>query len=316
MNLNILKIVFVILILPLSLCNAQDRDKVATVGFVFLELPTSARSMALGETGLSVSDYSSEGLFINPALIALSENEFSMNVSYANWYIETSHQTMGITYNLSGYGSIGLHAVYFDFGEIEKTQNQLVGKTLFLGTYSANAYAVGLTFAKNLTQQFSFGATAKYVRETIDKYSADNIIYDFGFLYQLDIHNIRIGAALKNFGLESKYVEQKFKMPQILKMGISGEILGNLESQNHITLIIEAAHPNDLEEHIQIGLEAVFIDLFSARTGYKFGYEYEDLSLGLGLKFRSSDINFQFDAAFMKHDFLNETMRYTLSMGF
>jgi hypothetical protein len=46
--------------------HAQDFQKIATTGFVFLELPVTARSVAKGETGITMTDAAAEGLFNNP----------------------------------------------------------------------------------------------------------------------------------------------------------------------------------------------------------------------------------------------------------
>ncbi|MBN2088590.1 hypothetical protein JW964_03210, partial [candidate division KSB1 bacterium] len=69
---------------------SQDFQKIATTGFVFLELPVTARSVAMGETGITMTNAAAEGLFTNPALISLAPQRMSANVSYADWYVETT----------------------------------------------------------------------------------------------------------------------------------------------------------------------------------------------------------------------------------
>lgn len=321
MNLKFNKLeIFCCLILAShSLLYGEDFNKVGTTGYVFLQIPVSSRHMALGETGITLPDVASEGMFINPALIALSEQKYSLNVAYSSWYIETTHQAAGFSYNLSGVGTIGLQAIYFDFGEIEKTRNPMpteYGSYISMGTYRADAYALGITFARKLTNQFSFGSTIKYVKETIDIYKSDNVIADIGFLYYTGFKSFRIGAFLQNFGLDAKYVDEKFKMPQQLKLGFSAEVWGELQNPNHLTLLFEAAHPNDLDEHLQFGLENVWLNTLVLRAGYKLGYDDENLTLGLGLRFVNRGFNFTFDAAYMKHEQLDSTIRYSLSMEF
>jgi hypothetical protein len=232
-----------------NVCS-QDFQKIATTGFVFLELPVTARSVAMGETGITMTNAAAEGLFNNPALISLSPQRLSANVSYADWYVETTHQALGLVYTIPQFGTIGFQAIHFDFGEMEKTINpsrDQTGSYISLGTYSAGAYAIGISYARSLTDKFSFGSSLKYVRESIDVYHAENVVADIGFLYQTGFSSLRIGAFLQNFGLESKYAEEKFKMPQQLRLGISGEVWGSMASPNHITLLAEAVHPNDMD---------------------------------------------------------------------
>ncbi|MBN1153988.1 PorV/PorQ family protein [candidate division KSB1 bacterium] len=302
-----------------STALAQEFQKIGTTGFVFLELPVTARSVAIGETGITLVDAGAEGLFLNPASIALSKSRFAFTASHADWYVETTHQAIGMIYQIPLFGTIGIQSIYFDFGEIERTINpsqDQTGSYVSLGNYSAGAYALGLTYARSLTDKFSFGASIKYVRETIADYSADNFITDIGFLYLSGFGSLRIGAALQSFGLEAKYADEKFKMPQQLKMGMSGEILGSLDGPHRLTLLAEAVHPNDADERIHIGTESVIAHSFVLRAGYKFGYDDEDLCLGGGLKFLALGTKVRFDFSYMNHDRLDTTIRYTLATEF
>ena len=195
---------------------AAEFNKVGTTGFVFLQLPVTARFVGLGETGITLPDLHSEGIFVNPALLTMSDKKILANISYADWYVETSHQAVGITYNLGSFGTIGVHGIYFNFGDVHKTRNPFpteTGSYIDLGTYSASGISFGLSYARMLTDQFSLGVTMKYVREQIDSYSADNVIFDIGFLYFTGVHSLRVGAFLQNFGLDAKYVNKNSKCP-------------------------------------------------------------------------------------------------------
>jgi len=307
----------IILLILAAVLPAQDFSKVGTTGFVFLNIPVSARYVGLGETGITLPDAGAEGLSMNPALASLSEKTLSAQLTYASWYVETTHQAAGVTYNRPGLGTIGLQVIYFDFGEMAKTRNPFPtegGSFVDLGTFSASAYSIGLTYSRRLTDLFSFGGTVKYVNETIDTYSADNVVVDIGFLYFTRFHSLRIGAYLQHFGLEAKYLEEKFKMPQMLKLGASAEVWGERGEDTYLTVIAEAAHPNDISEYVQLGLEQVLWSRFVARAGYKFGLEDENLSLGGGLRFDFKGRNVRFDFGWMQHDYLDSTMRYTLMM--
>ncbi len=299
--------------------SAQEFNKVGTSGFVFLEIPASARFAALGETGITMPDACSEGLYVNPALIALGNKRFSFNVSHANWYVQTSHQAFGLTYQAPRVGTLGIHATYFDFGSMEKTVNPTAsqsGSYISLGEYRAGAYALGLTFARQLTDRFAFGASLNYVREDIDLYHADNVVSDIGFIFLTGFKSLRIGTFLQSFGLESKYAQEKFKMPQQLKMGLSADLFGNLASADRVTILLEAIQPNDADGRVHMGLEALLFSTLYLRGGYKTGYENEDLSAGIGLCLDSSLGRMRCDFSYMKHKTLDNTLRYTLAMEF
>lgn len=307
-----------LIILLVMVSFGQEFEKTGTTGFVFLEIPVTARYSSLGETGLTLKDGGAEGIFINPALTALSPGRFSINVSYSKWYVETTHQALGFTYRWPLIGTFGWHIVYFDFGELEKTRNPYssrneYGSYISLGKFSAGSLATGLTFARQLTEKFSFGTSVKYIRETIDVESAENVIMDIGFFYDTGFRSLRIGAFLKDFGLEAKYVNEKFKMPQQLKFGVGYDFIGNIDSPNQITILAEAVHPNDANERIHLGVEARFIELFILRGGYKFNYRDENFCAGAGLNFNYQGKLVHFDFSYMNHQYLDSNVRFTFS---
>ncbi len=298
---------------------AQEFEKVGTTGFVFLEMPVSARYLGLGESGVALLDAGSEGVFFNPAAIASQGKRAALHLAYADWYVGTTQMAAAATWSLGKLGAIGIHARQFDFGEVEKTTNPTVdevGSYITLGTYTAGAYALGVTYARALTDKFSFGGTLNYVRERIDAYTADNIVADFGFLYRTGFRSLRIGAFVRNFGLEAKYAQEKFKMPQQLRMGMAAEIFGTEQSPTRVTLLGEAVHPNDANERLHVGAEGLFEGVALLRVGYKIGYDEEGLCVGAGVRSQIHGSTVGIDAALLNHKSLNSVLLYTVSMEF
>ncbi|MCB0301518.1 MAG: hypothetical protein KDE52_15785, partial [Calditrichaeota bacterium] len=125
---------------------------------------------------------------------------------------------------------------------------------------------------------------------------------------------MRVGAFLQNFGLKTQYANEKFKMPQQLRLEISAELIGDLVSPNRLTLIADAAQANDADERLHIGAEATLMNAVVLRSGYKFGYDYENLTLGLGLNFMWSQKRVGLDLAYMNHDLLESTVRTTVNL--
>ncbi|MFA6617565.1 MAG: PorV/PorQ family protein [Candidatus Neomarinimicrobiota bacterium] len=325
---NTHKKLLMLIILAISLVVssfAEEFQKTGTTGFVFLNLPVSARYTAMGETGISLPNGQADGLFINPALIAHVKTPNAFSATYGQWYLDTRHHATSYVKTIPKLGSIGVFMNVFSFGEMERTRffaqdevNAFTGNenNIYLtnGTFNAGAFALGFSFARQMTDKFTFGASMKYVREYIAEYYAQNILVDMGFFYQTNFSSLRIGAFLKNFGLETQYVNEKFKMPQQMTLGISFEPYGTLSSPTYISVNLEAVHPNDMSEHINLGLESRIANLIMLRAGYKFGYEYENFTIGMGVHFTFKGNDFNFDMSFMHHEFMNNTLRYTLSM--
>jgi len=314
-----------VLLLMSAIGRAEKFNTTGTTGFVFLNLPVSARFAGMGETGITLENVGADGVFINPALIARIENRNSVSLTYGSWYVDTNHQGAAYVHKFPMLGSLGVMVNFFDFGTMARTRTIAPDEVnalnpgdnnvyLNLGSYSAGALAAGISYGRYLTKDFSFGANLKYVRESIDAYYADNFLLDLGFIYNTGVGPLRVGAFLKNFGLETEYENESFKMPQRLVLGISGEILGSLQDPTYVTMLAEAVHPNDAAEHIHVGLEARLFNLLILRGGYKFGYDHENLAVGMGARFVYHARAFRFDLSYMNHKYLEHTLRYTLSM--
>lgn len=314
-----------ILILFFNSLFAEEFQKTGTTGFTFLNLPVSARYAAMGETGISMPNGQADGLFINPALIANLSSKNAFSFTYGDWYLDTQHHSASYIRNIPLFGSVGVFMNLFDYGEMDRTrffaQDEVDAFSgdenniyLNLGKFTAGAYALGVSYARQMTDKFTFGTNIKYVREYIAEYYAQNVLVDMGFFYQTEFSTLRIGAFLKNFGLETQYVNEKFKMPQQMTLGISFEPYGTLEDPTYVSVNIEAVHPNDMSEHINLGLESRIANLIVLRAGYKFGYEFEDFTIGMGIHFVFKGRDFNLDLSFMHHDYLENTLRYSLSM--
>ena len=312
-------------LMTVNLLTGAEFRKSGTAGFVFLEMPVTARSVGLGQTGITLPDANVEGLFVNPALTALGEHSYYLHSTYARWFVETTHQAFGFVHQHPVRGAVGVQMILLNFGEMEQTRNLTPAEadnlrpgdnnTYFSeGQFSAEAYALGLTYARRLTDKFACGANLKFIRETVATHHAENIIADLGFLYQTGFSSLRVGANLQNFGLEAAYANEKFKMPQRLILGLSGELWGTYTAPNHLTWLVEAVHPNDANEQLHCGLEVFVANLLFLRSGYKFGYDYEKISFGLGTRFQFKERRIDFDLAYMRHTYLESSVRYSLSM--
>ncbi len=294
--------------------NAQTFKRTGTSGFTFLEIPANARTAALGEASISLADLNSDAVFNNPAALGFINQTHSLSVSYAPWIADIKHYASSYAFN-SPIGVFGLGAVLMDFGSFTKTAVPTSGGLYeVLGTFKANALALGLTYSRRLTDRFSFGVTLKYVKESIDIYDAHNILFDGGVIYYTGLSSLRIAAALQNFGVDAKYLNDQFRMPSILKLGAAAEVLGNFDSEYRVTVIAEALHPNDSDERLNLGTEVSWKNIITFRGGYKFFYDEESYSVGVGLN-PQLNVPMNFDFAFSDYGRLGNILRFTFQFG-
>lgn len=307
------KILFLIVLLN-TLLLAQDFKKNATSGFVFLELPVNARSAALGEASITLSDLNASAVFSNPAALGFTNQTHSFSASYSPWIAEIKHYASSYAFK-SDFGVFALGLIAMDFGSMPKTK-KISGQRVYeiLGTFNANAIAASLNYSKMLTDRFSFGVSLKYVKESIDIYSADNILFDAGILYYTGLGSLRIGAVMQNFGTDAKYINDPFKMPSVFKLGLAAEIVGSTNSDYHVTALAEALHPNDGDERVSTGLEFSWQNMISLRGGYKFFYDEETYSFGVGLNPQLA-LPVSFDFTYSDYGRLGNILRFSLQLG-
>ena len=66
--------------------------------------------------------------------------------------------------------------------------------------YAARDLAVGVSYARALTDRFTIGGTAKLIRQQIYNESANGAAFDLGLRYSTGFRGITIGMAMTNFG--------------------------------------------------------------------------------------------------------------------
>lgn len=311
---SFIKISLLVSLFVSSFVFAQDFKKTATAGFAFLEIPVTARTAALGESSIALSDMNSQGIFTNPASIGFTELTHSFSASYSGWFADIKHYASSYSFK-SDLGVFAVGVIMLDYGSMPRTVAG-GGQRVYniLGSFDANSVSLGLGFSKMLTDRFSFGLVAKYVEEKIDVYKANNFLLDGGVLYYTGLGSLRIAASLQNFGTNSKFIADEFKMPIMLRLGAAAELIGQKESEYRITLIAEALHPTDADERVNIGTEIGWNEMIILRAGYKFFYDEETFSFGVGLN-PGLSLPVIADFSFVDYGRLGNVLRFTLQLG-
>lgn len=308
-----LKIFFTFLICSLFL-HAEDFKKTATAGFVFLEIPVSARSAGLGDASIALSDLSSDAVFSNPASLGFINKQNALSVSYSPWIADIKHYAASYSYS-SSIGVFGVGINYLNYGSMPRTI-RTDSKEVYIvdGDFSANDIAIGVSYSKMLTDRFSFGITGKYVKETIDNYTASNVLLDGGILYYTGLESLRIAAVIQNFGVDSKFDYKKFVMPSVFKLGLAAEVYGSFTSDYRVTAISEFLHPRDGDERVIVGLETSWKNIITLRGGYKFFYDEDTYNFGLGI---NPNLAYPLNVDFSYSNFgrLGNIVRFTLQLG-
>ncbi len=326
-----------------SKARAGDLTKVGTTSANFLQLRVGARAIAMGGSFVGVANDGS-ALYWNPAGIT---NLPGIQAFYQNsrLYAGLKHQSFGLSYSLDQQNYLGLLVNYLDMGKMEQTTLESPDGTN--QQFDAASMAIGLTFARQLTNRVSFGLTAKYIQERIWLEYARGYAFDIATLYTIREKGIRIGMNLSNLGPDMgigeaphlKFYKRKpddypgspqpeaqlstktFPLPLAFSMGVSLDIIGQnalRHSEEHrLTIATSITDGYDSPFRMNFGTEYVCHDVLALRGGYYLNYDTENYALGFGLNiYKYARINLQLDYAWMNYGDLGSINTYGLEFKF
>ncbi len=290
-------------LLLLPTLGLSQEAKVGAVGAQFLKIGVGSRYLALGDAAVAhVNDVYS--MYWNPAGLARVEHA-EASFTNVNWVLDVSLNYVAVARTLEDLGTFGLSAAVMSVGDQEITTfEQQDGTGRF---YSAASYAVGVSFARQLTDKFAFGATVKYVGEEIHLDRASGWAFDFGTMLETGFRSLRLGMSITNMGsqlsfsgpgldvtydpldendanadLDASLKTTPYSLPLTFRVGVAYDFL--LSNDAIATMTADLKHPNDNIQQGSFGLEVTFQEQFFLRGGYKLNYDEENLTLGGGVQ--------------------------------
>ncbi len=331
----IIFVVAVLFVLGALSTDSLAQKKLAQTGCQFLSVGTDARATGMGEAFTTVEG-AAAALFYNPAGMAGELKNVSVSFTQMTWIADIEY----LAVSLAGrpfrgqYGTFGVSAMAIDYGELDGTivsESEEQGY-LDTGKFGPSAWAVGLGYAIDLTDRFSVGGQAKYVHQDLgsatiplnntppyitDKkdYTQNVFAFDFGTLYKTGFKSLAFGMCVRNFSREVKFEREGFQLPLTFKVGFSMDVFDLVPAvaQNHnLLLSVDAVHPRDFPEYLNIGAEYKLMDLFALRAGYITGQDDYGFTAGFGV-----DTNFGvgIDYSYSPMDVFNNIHRFTCRIG-
>jgi hypothetical protein len=311
-----------------------------TTAAQFLKIEVGAKSIGMGGAFVSIANDAS-ALYWNPAGISRLQNSDAM-FSHTFWLAGTNHDFAGVIFKLNDQQAIGLNYTALTVGDMAVRTEMFPEGT---GEYfNAADFSLGLSYGLNLTDMFSIGFTGKYIGERIWHMSASAMAFDVGVLYYTPIKGLNLGMSVSNIGTKIQYsgtdnfinytfdpakhgnsdnvfssIEMdSWNLPMIFRVGLSMKFADN--EINKFIVSVDANHPSDYNEYLNIGGEYGFRDRVFLRIGYKALFKQdseEGLTAGLGVVYFLTDYyQFHFDYAYADYGRLDSVHRITASFGF
>ena len=308
-------IIVLIFIAITLLAFGQEVSKVGTTAARFLNIDIGARAVGMGGAYTTVANDVS-AIYWNPAGLANSQ-ETQVMFNHSNWIADIKYDFAGIALPLQQWGTLGIGAFFLTMDDIEVTT---VDQPMGTGEmFSAGSYTFSLSYANKLTDRFSIGGNFKYIHENIRHSNASGIAFDIGTQYETQFNGLVIGMSITNYGtkmqmtgrdmqIQADVNEQlhgnneninanletdRFDLPLLLRVGIGMNVLAASES-NDLLLAIDAMHPNDDTQSLNLGAEYAFRKMFFLRAGYKSLFARDSqfgLSAGAGFRLRMNGLS-------------------------
>lgn len=312
---------------------AQLRVGQSKMQYMLIGVDTRATGMGEAYTAM-VGE--SGSVFYNPASLAFT-NGLSASFYLNEWLVETNIYNTLLTYNAGNIGAFSFFALIVDHGDIlETTFDDNVTNPLgynIEGTFNVNQNLFGLGYAKKITNRLSLGGQIKFAYENlgtfnnvkkryyseidiatglydgVDEAKQSLVLFDIGSYYDFEYKGLKIGMAIQNFANEP--------MPMTFRFGIVGDlnqIFFSKIKKQRLTLSTDVLHHRDYGARLHTGLEYAFNERFFVRSGYKFNYDLEDISVGLGAYLFVQEYEFNFNYSFVRVGVFGYINRFSIQI--
>ena len=332
-----------LLSLPLWSQTSNYRENVSKRGSTvasFLEIGVGARALSMGSAFTAVSDDPS-AIYWNIAGIAkMGKNGVFFN--HTEWLADTRFEYLGGVFQLGRLGALGISLTALTMDDMEVTTVDMPEGTDQM--FSAGDYAVSIGYAVKLTDRFAIGFNPKIIHQYIWAMSATGVAMDIGVHYDTPFKNIILGFSMTNFGQKMQMVGDNARVlydPDILTSGDNDRIAALLETkkwalplnfkiglmynaintvEHKLIFALDAQHPNNDYESINLGMEYIFNKRFAIRGGYKSMFledSEESFTLGAGVNHAIlGNIMMHFDFAYADFGLLEDVQKYSIAIDF
>ena len=224
-----------------------------TTAVPFLLISPDSRAGGMGDVGVATSP-DANSLHWNPAKYSFIDQEVGFAVSYVPW-LRNLVPDINLSY-ISGYKKLNKNEViamelrYFTLGDI--TFTDVIGNNL--GQYKPSEFAIGSSYSRKLSDQFSLAISARYIYSNltggqsaggIATNAGQSIAADVAGYYVKDIRiakqdmELAFGANISNIGNKISYTETSTRdfIPINLRLGTA--LNADLDEYNKISFAFD-----------------------------------------------------------------------------
>ncbi len=319
----------VLLAVSLSSVYAGNSLRTGTDGALELLIPIGSRGTSMGGAVVA-NTYGVESIVWNPAGLAELEGTEAM-FTYMPYIADIDVNFAGVATRMEDFGTLAASVKVVNIGDMEETTQEYPNGTG--RTFSPTMTVIGLSYARILTANVSFGVNAMFIHEDVFNVQASGVAFDVGFLYNPRWRGLQLGFTVKNYGPEMSYSGDGFKqplddrlgaaesapfdLPSSINMGVAYDVYS--EGPNQATVSGNFRSNNYSEDYYQAGAEYVYDGKYSFRAGYNFSdddYYLYGASLGAGLKLNVGGTDLTFEYSWTETDVFDDNQYFTVKANF
>jgi len=340
-----IKIIFTVVVFSTSLLLGQvfktDISKKGTTAASFLSISQGARATAMGSAAVGISGGDASALYYNPAAIAKIDG-MSIAFDHTSWFADINYNYLAASFNFGSMGALGFSFTSSDVADMQVTTiNEQQGTGEY---FTVKDVAVSLAYAIQLTDNFSIGFNPKFIQQTIWKTSATGFGLDLGVQYVTPFDDIVLAMSITNFGtkmqlegtsttilydydeantgnndkIPANLATAEWALPLNFRVGLAYE---PIQTENvNLLVAIDAMHPSDNYESVNVGGELRLYNFIALRGGYKSLFldeSEETFTFGIGLQQRFvGNLGINFDYGFQSFGRLENIQKFTVGLSF
>jgi hypothetical protein len=345
------KCLTVLLLLYIIICTSQNLNaqqtpfsssvsNVGTVAAAFLNIGVGSRANAMGGAFSAIAN-DATALYWNPAGMSQCVHP-ELTFNHSDWFLDIYHEFVGAVIP-AGQHSFGACLTYVGVPDQKvRTIEEPEGNGNY---YNASDLMLGVSYAIQFTDQFSMGFTGKYIRQAIYNSAGSAWAVDFGAMYHPSFMKwLSLGMEIANFGstlrfagrdidikvdndpkhnsndrLPASLTTDAYPLPLIFRFGLAMKPINT--RYNRFVTAIDLIHPSNNTESVNVGIEYVYHDIISFRTGYHSLLERDfettgGFTIGFGLQIYIQKLVIVLDYAYRDFGILNNVNRYSLGFRF
>lgn len=314
--------------LPAQVLPSFGNSRTGTAGMQFLKIMPDARGNSLAGSYIAQANDAS-AMFWNPSgIAAVSEEKLHLQATQSLYFAGFSLSSISMVYRPGQQTFWGFYTSLLTSPQMKETtefQPDGTGRT-----FRSQSSLTGITYARVLTNAFSFGVNAKFGRESYAGVAINNVMFDLGIRYNVGIKNARFAVTLSNFGINvqpqgkvtrlrhngEETIEdfERVSVPSVFRIGAAFD---PVSKENHVlTLSTQLNHPSDNNETLAFGVEYTLRKVLVMRTGYEFGSDVTGFPpLGMGVVLKRKFGRMCIDYGFTHKQRLGQIHRIALSVS-